>query len=244
MKFFENIKIRLRADKYKRKDDAGGIAYLYKSIRPGQTVLDIGAHKAGYLYHILNRVGKSGKVVAFEPQSALFHYIRHIRELFNWSNVTVEHLALSDTAEEVTLYIPVNKLSKVSSPGATIVEHRDKSRFGVTERVRTQTLDAYCTRNNIRPDFLKIDVEGNELRVLYGGISTLLRYRPKLLVEIDFRHAGKEKVLETFSLLHSLGYKGHFICGFERIPLEEFSFEKHQNEKDNPVFCNNFTFEC
>ncbi len=243
MKLIESIKLRLRANKYKNKDDKGGIAYISSTIKKGQAVLDIGAHKAGYLYFMLNQVGNRGKVFAFEPQSNLYQYITKIKGLFKWDNVTVEHLALSDTAGTVTLYIPTNKVSKGSSPGATIVEHKDLSNFGITEVVVTETLDSYCNRKEIKPDFLKIDVEGNELRIFQGGMDTLKKYKPKVIVEIEARHVGQEKVFETFKFLEQLGYTGHFIHGLNRIPLGSFSFDKYQNRNDMTNYCNNFTFE-
>jgi FkbM family methyltransferase len=243
MKLIESIKLRYRANKYKNKNDKGGIAYINSAIKEGQTVLDIGAHKAGYLYFMLKQVGDKGKVFAFEPQSNLYEYIKKIKALFRWDNVTIEHLALSDTAGAVTLYIPTNKVKKASSPGATIVEHIDHSNFGATENVLTETLDAYCTRHNVKPDFLKIDVEGNELKIFMGGIETLKKYKPKIIVEIEARHVGQEKVLETFEFMKSLGYDGRILHGLNHIPLIDFNFQKHQNTNDPKNYCNNFIFE-
>lgn len=243
MKFIEAIKLRYRANKYKNKNDKGGIAYIIAAVKKGQTVLDIGAHKAGYLYFMLNQVGDDGKVFAFEPQSILYRYLTKIKGLFSWDNVTVEHLALSDKPGTVTLYIPTNKVSKGSSPGATIAERKDLTAFVATEMVTAETLDSYCSRQDIKPDFLKIDVEGNELSVFRGGTDTLKKYKPKIIVEIEARHVGQEKALETFAFLKSFGYEGHFIHGLNRIPLSSFQFDKHQNTNDMGNYCNNFIFE-
>lgn len=242
MKLIEFVKLLHRAYKYKYKNDKGGIAYIIAAVEKGQTVLDIGAHKAGYLYFMLKQVGPAGRVFAFEPQSKLFQYIKHMKGLFRWENVSIEHLALSDAAGLATLYIPANKKSKTSSPGATIAVLKESSGIAATEKVITETLDAYCTRNNIQPSFLKVDVEGNELRIFQGGIDTLKKFRPKILVEIEERHVGKEKVLETFMFMESLGYKGQVIHGMDRVPLANFSFEKYQNRHDMKNYCNNFIF--
>jgi FkbM family methyltransferase len=243
VKLIELIKLRYRANRYKNKHDRGGIAYIISTIQNGQTVLDIGAHKAGYLYFILNRVGREGKVVAFEPQSALFQYIKKLKTLLGWDQLTIEHLALSDAAGKVTLYIPTNKVKKATSPGATIVEHPERADFGATEEVATDTLDSYCQQHHLQPDFLKIDVEGNELRIFKGGAHILKTFKPKILVEIEARHVGQEKVLETFEFMESLGYRGYFIYGLDRKPLAEFSFEKYQDTEKMEAYCNNFVFE-
>ena len=243
MKWIERIKLQLRANKYKNKDDIGGVDFLFKTIKEGQTVLDIGAHKGGYLYLMLGLVGKTGKLVAFEPQSILFNYNTKLKKLFNWENVTVAHIALSDKEGEAMLLIPTNSKSKTSAPGATIVDNRDRDDIGFREKVATDSLDHYCSTHNIEPDFLKIDVEGNELNIFKGGINTLKKYRPRIIVECDAGYVGREKVLETFEFLQSLGYTASFINGSEKLPIEKFSFEKYQTHGNGNFFCNNFTFE-
>lgn len=243
MKFIEDIKLRYRANSYKNKKDTGGIAYVISSVKPGDTVLDIGAHKAGYLYFILKQAGNQGRIFAFEPQSSLFKYLQRIKELFKWDNVTIEQLALSDKPGKATLYVPVTKAEKTSSPGATIVKHSGSPVFEVREEIQTDTLDSYCNRNDIKPDFMKIDVEGNELQVLKGGIEMLRKSKPKIIIEIEARHVGEEKALETFKFLEDLDYSGHFIKGLDKLPVSSFSFERYQNTNDMKNYCNNFTFE-
>ncbi len=243
MKFIEKIKLLLRANKFKVKKDKGGIAYINDAIQEGQTVLDIGAHKAAYLYFMVKKVGNNGKVFAFEPQLILYNYLTKLKDIFEWDNVTVERLALSDSEGVVTLYIPAKKVRKGYSPGATILENKERIDYGLTETINTESLDSYCNRKNIKPNFLKIDVEGNELNIFQGGINTLKNFKPKILVEIEARHVGRKKVLETFDFLEALGYKGYIITAINRVPVAHFDFDKHQNTKDKENYCNNFIFE-
>jgi FkbM family methyltransferase len=243
MKLLEQIKLLYRANKYKRSNDIGGIAYIHSSIQAGQTVFDIGSHKAAYLYWMLKLVGNNGKVYAFEPQYILYQYIQKLILLFKWKNVSIEHLALSDSEGTTSLYIPANTIRKGSSPSATISDFKPNYSIETKESVKTQTLDQYCKHNYIKPHFLKIDVEGNELKVLQGGLETLKTSKPKILIEIEARHVGRECVLKTFELLYDLGYNGYVIHGIKHIPLSEFTFELHQNINDKKNYCNNFIFE-
>jgi FkbM family methyltransferase len=243
MKWIERLRLQLRANKYKHKDDIGGVDFLIKTIKDGQTVLDIGAHKGGYLYLMLQLVGKNGKVFAFEPQTILYTYLKKLQTLFNWHNVTIEHVALSDTEGEATLLVPTNNISRATAPGATIVDNRERDDIGFTEKVATDSLDHYCTLHNVAPDFLKIDVEGNELNIFKGGINTLKKYKPRIIVECDAGYVGEAQVTETFELLKSLGYTGSFINADKRLPLSVFHFETHQNRNGKDFFCNNFIFE-
>jgi FkbM family methyltransferase len=242
LRFLEKIRLKYRAGRYRNKHDKGGILYLVSSVSRGQTLMDIGAHKAGYTWWMVKQLGSSGMVYAFEPQLHLYNYINRIKDMLRWDNVQVENLALSDEAQTSTLYIPVSRGRK-SSPGATLTGGGEGGTDVLTETVGTETLDSYCNSKAVRPDFLKIDVEGNELKVLRGGIKTLKACKPRILIEIECRHAGREKVAETFGFLSSLGYTGHFIRGSERIPLHLFSIERDQNIQDMKNYCNNFTFE-
>lgn len=243
MIIIEKLQLKYRAWLYKNKYDRGGIAYILDVVKKDQTALDIGAHKAGYLYYMQQKVTDTGKIFAFEPQSLLYNYILKIKKIFKWQNLQVAHLALSDTAGKVTLYIPSHKKMNSSSPGATIVAEVATDAVRAIEEVDTETLDSFCNRNNITPHFLKIDVEGNELRIFKGAVQTLKTYKPKIMVEIEARHVGASQVMETIKFLQQLGYTAQFIHGLQRKPLNEFSFEIHQNQGDQQNYCNNFIFE-
>ena len=241
MKTIEWIKLLHRARRYQHHRDRGGIAFIKSTIEEGQAVFDIGAHKAGYLYFMLKQVGPTGNVYAFEPQSHLFHYLRNLKEVFDWHNVMIEQKAMSDVIESATLFIPKN--GRRSSTGATITGEPLRASGSATEQVSTDTIDAYCQRNSIIPALLKIDVEGNELKVLQGSVNTLRSHKPKILVEIEARHVGVDQAIRTFDFLRSLGYRGQFIHGAQLLPLEQFDFAQHQDVADTRNYCNNFIFD-
>lgn len=243
MKLLERIKLNYRTSKYRNHLDKGGISYIENKIRKGDIIFDIGSHKGAYMNLFVKLTGPGGRVVAFEPQQKLYNYLKQISAQLSWENVTIEHLALSGSNGMAKLYIPVNRNSKGSSPGASLIEKFDNYQVEITENVPTETLDDYCRRNNLRPNFLKIDTEGNELSILKGGIEIIGQWKPAILVEIEARHAGKERASQTFKFLENMGFTGYFILGLNRIPLNQFSFEKHQNQNDPENYCNNFIFE-
>ncbi len=242
MKILTSIALWHRVYKYS-KSDQGEFAYIKKSIHQGDLVFDIGAHKAGYLYYMLQQAGKEGKVVGFEPQTILHTYLQKIKKLFHWDNVTIEHLALSNTTGQTHLYLPTDVPGKLTSQGATIVGHEQDENFKTAEKVTLSTLDEYCTQYQLVPQFLKVDVEGNELNVFIGGAALLKKYKPKILVEIEARHIGKKQVMETIHYLESLGYQGKIIDGLTLVPVAEFTFERYQDFNNKATYCNNFIFE-
>jgi len=239
----ERLKLEYRTFRYQYRDDVGGMYFIKKNVQPGDTVFDIGAHKGGYLNAIRKCVGKLGTVVGFEPQSFLYDYLISIKKSLHWSNVTIERLALSDKTGKSNLYIPANKVKQDSSPEASLLESKSERNINRIEEVNTQTLDNYVKQYNLRPAFLKIDVEGNELNIFKGGTELLNNLKPKIIVEIEARHVGKEKAMETFDFLTNLNYSGKFIHKKEFIGLDKFSFARHQNTDNMDDYCNNFIFE-
>lgn len=238
MKWIEKFKLARLVNKYKKKVNVNEVGYLLSAIKDGETVFDIGAHMGAYAYFMRQNVGKNGSVHAFEPQTMLYKQLLLNKHLLQWNNVTINNLALSDTKGFATLNIPLYK-GKADTEGASILIHSEKSLY-TTENVTTETLDNYCNQNNLAPGFLKIDVEGNELKVLQGGIETIKKYMPKILVEIEARHCSEEQANATFKFLIDIGYEGTFTLKGERIPLKLFRFDVHQVKKQN---CNNFIFE-
>jgi hypothetical protein len=99
--------------------------------------------------------------------------------------------------------------------------------------------------------FIKIDVEGHELAVLRGGLKTIQRCLPMLLIEIEDRHKPRA-LKEVCELLGEIGYEGYFICKNQLNSVNCFDPTTHQNPKNiggwksgwkrSGVYINNFIF--
>jgi FkbM family methyltransferase len=237
MNFFRKLKLARLTRKLKKKVNEDEREYILSTIKKGQTAFDIGAHTGAFTYFMQQAVGENGKVYAFEPQSSPRKLFLQNKELLSWENVVVNNLALSDSKGSTTLHVPSYK-GKEDSEGATILVHPDKKLY-TTETVTTDTIDSFCKQHNLSPSFIKIDVEGNELKVLQGSVDTINKYNPKFFVEIEARHCGEEQALKTFELLNGLGYKCWIFLKNERVSLEQFNIY----EVMRVPYCNNFIFE-
>lgn len=177
--------------------------HLHRYVSSGATVLDVGAHKGAYTWHLAALVGRAGHVHAFEPQPRLAGRLDH------WAptHVTVHPVALSDEGGPATLTIPVWDATDMLGH-ATLED--DLPADTTTRRVTVQArvLDDL----DLSPSFLKADVEGHELAVLRGGERTVRRCRPVLLLEIDYRHAGERERRRTLlDWLDSHDYVAHHV---------------------------------
>lgn len=70
------------------------IRLLLKHLAPGDTVLDIVAHKGAYTYWMSRRVGPGGSVVAFEPQVELARRLEALADRGGFANIRVDEAAL------------------------------------------------------------------------------------------------------------------------------------------------------
>ncbi len=81
-----------------------------------------------------------------------------------------------------------------------------------------KTLDSFNLTN---VGFVKIDVEGHEEAVLHGGMDTLKREKPNLMIEIEERHAPGSLARVT-KLLPDIGYSGFYLDGKQILPIAQF----------------------
>lgn len=241
----ELIKYSYRGYRMRYKVDPNELNYIIQNIKEGDVVLDIGAHKGGYLYWMEKRVKKKGKVYAFEPQVKLFNYLKGIVKLKKYGNVIIENLGLSSKEGEANFFIPKNE--KGISPSARIGFLDDGTTYDEAT-IKITTLDKYFFDREIHPSLLKIDVEGHEKQVLLGGINLLKSAKPKIVMECENRHLKEGNVFDVFSVLTGLGYSGFFFLKNDLKPLKDFDVEKHQKTKDGNIldwnnYVNNFVFE-
>ncbi len=241
------IKYLYRALRYRFRVDTFEIAFLRKHITTGQTCVDIGAHKGGYLYWMQRAVGQQGKVFAFEPQPILFNYLQKVKQKMAWQHVAIDPRAISSEKGSFDLFIPQH--GSKTSPGATLRGEKMEANMPfVTVKVETLTLDEFFADKATLPDFLKIDVEGNELKVFEGAKQILTEKKPILLFECEQRHLGETPIDAVFSYLEKLGYEGFFIQQQSLFPVREFSLSQHQIQGEGRFweaegYCNNFVFQ-
>lgn len=176
------------------------IIKLFKDkIKENQTVFDVGAH-FGYFTLLSHKlVGENGKVVSFEPSPIPLKYLRKNVNLNKLKNVKIEPLMLSNKKGIYDFYY--------SGFGGTMSSFKKSEGLPFHKKVFATTLDDYCFKKNIFPDFVKIDVEGADLLVIKGFIKTLKEKRINLLLELHHKILSEKEVKELINLFDSLGYK-------------------------------------
>jgi FkbM family methyltransferase len=162
--------------------------FVERLLRPGMTVLDVGAHHGLYTLLASKRVGRTGRVIAFEPSPRECRRIEKHLHFNQCSNVALEECALGSETREADLYLVdgfQDWCNSLRPPAVADPTH--------TVRVEVRTLDEVLSERGIsRVDFIKLDVEGGELSFLEGASSLLHgESRPAILAEVqDIRTAA------------------------------------------------------
>lgn len=125
-------------------------------VRPGDVTLDIGANIGWYTSLLCQCAGDGGAVHAFEPNPHLAHLLEALAR--GHRRLTVHAVALDEEEGHADFYIPGNWISGSRMPG-----DGDADRC----RVRVARLDRSLV--GAAPDFVKLDAEGSEMRVLRGA---------------------------------------------------------------------------
>ncbi len=195
---------RIFVDRY---FEAPECRFVQSYLRPGMTVLDVGANIGQYTLIAAERVGPTGHVHSFEPNPSVYEQLDRNVALNGFQDrCTLNDLAVTDRAGAATLSLHAPGENVFSSLGA----HQRVDQVG-QQAVRTITLDEYVENLAGTPvvDFIKMDIEGAELPALQGARRLLSRPdAPALIVEISDTNTAAfgYPAQGSIDLIESLGY--------------------------------------
>ena len=177
--------------------DPMGIRFIKNQLYEGEVFIDIGANVGAYSLVASRLVGRSGKVIAFEPVGTIFQRLTENISLNRLTNIIAEKRAVLDNNGMIDIY-----LSDRQNMGMSSIFHFN-SESGKSEKVEAVSMDDYIEKRGIsRISLIKIDIEGSEMLALKGMQRILERFHPKILIEL------KE---ETFT---NSGYQAKNIIDF------------------------------
>ena len=212
--------------------------YLIKHIQKNEVFMDIGAHH-GFYSLLAHRLTDSAlaQVHAFEPTDTHFPILKQNTK--DYGNIVINKRAVCSGLGDRVFY-------ETLGAGRTIEKNFFKNVASVKLsdfkeiKISCVTLDAYCAEKNIKPTFLKIDVEGSEYEVLLGGKKTIEEYHPVIVMEVWSKPHDNTNHIKAIDFLREMKYQAFKIKeDGEIMPIEYFKLIESlsiPNSSDNYLF--------
>lgn len=150
--------------------------FFKKEIKPGMTVVDLGAHIGYFTLLAAELVGKNGKVFAFEAAPDNYTLLIKNIAINGYQNVFPVQKAVSNRTGSMTLV-----LFDYDSCIHYVCDSYDGKDKSVT--VETITLDEFL--KDAAVDFIKMNIEGSEMAALQG-MPNLLERNKNIKIVTEF----------------------------------------------------------
>jgi FkbM family methyltransferase len=159
------------------------VAVCKKIIKPGMTVLDIGADIGYYSLLFSKLVKETGRVYAFEPDPEVFDILSKNIKSSKYKNIHIVQSAISDRSGKAVFF----ESEKPGRHSLFDTSGQDQD-FKIKKRLEVDvvTIDDFLLKHdNPKIDFVKIDIEGAEIKALLGMKNTIAKSK-KLGAIIEF----------------------------------------------------------
>lgn len=183
------------------------ITKLFLSVvKPGMTVLDIGANCGYYSLLAAHLVGEHGTVHAFEPNPFHHENIMKSKSINGYTQIHLHKVALGNKQGEIMLYSPVKHTASASFHKETIKTVIDDSITNVT--VPMVNLLEYLP--GIKADVIKIDIEGAEPFII-DSILEIIQNSNNVKIIMEYNQSSwRNQGFDCESILNK------FVnCGFQ-----------------------------
>ncbi|HVF47854.1 MAG TPA: FkbM family methyltransferase [Pyrinomonadaceae bacterium] len=181
-------------------------AFLRDNLTLGETFLDIGAHIGLFSVVAAKKVGETGRVIAFEPTPSTRDVMKQVLHVNGFEDfVEVRSEAVARERATTMFYDSGDEIPVVNS---LVRGENTRNEF----EVQVVSLDEFVTEHDVKPDCIKVDVEGSELDLLIGAEKTLAEFRPQILLSVHppFIPNAPKAIEEIWDLLERHGYRVSF----------------------------------
>lgn len=238
-RYFKSLK-NLTKENFSGRNVEPELIWIKEYLQNDAVIFEIGANVGTFLYQFENKLNHKN-IFAFEPNKKLNIRLKRLFPSMNISSV-----ALSDENTTAKFKVPIIKGKMVASRGTLNTSYKEKDEENsYTETVEVVKLDDWTKSKKIsKIDFIKIDVEGNEMKTLFGGKETIQKFKPTLMVEMEQRH-HEQPIWNEISEVENWGFESHYLnrktFTLEKL-TEEILLKNISDEKNKTEYINNIIF--
>lgn len=158
---------------YKNFMDRHEVKLIKRTVKPGMTVVDVGANIGFYTLILADLVGRKGMVHAFEPEPINFRHLMRVSA--RYLNIKANRFAVGAESGNIDLFIS----SDLNVDHLAYNDGDDRLKV----KVSCIALDKYFVNKKV--DFIKIDTQGFEHQVLLG-MRKLIKKSAKIMIMAEF----------------------------------------------------------
>ncbi|MDG2330903.1 MAG: FkbM family methyltransferase [Flavobacteriales bacterium] len=158
-------------------------------LQDGQLFLDIGSNRGEAILSLQLMNNKKMRIIGFEPNP--FVYKKLSTQIRSMDNVEIYNIGLASAEREADLHVPFYRkwmFDGLASFDYDAAKGWLKNRLWRFDENKLRIESVKCVIKKLdgfklKPYFIKIDVQGYELEVLKGGLETIKKYKPIILIE-------------------------------------------------------------
>lgn len=205
--FYFNIQYFLSDfNKWALSEKNNGMSLLYKLSKQNKCIFDIGSHIGLTTLPMSNQ---NNFIHSFDISQTNCNILKKNLKKNNIFNVIVNNICMSNNFKTVSIFD-----SFFSNPNNQVYFNK-KKKFTRKINIKSTTVDQYVRDFNLKPDLIKIDVEGFEYFVLEGAKTTIRENNPIIILSYHPNLLLKNGITEKkfFNLTDSLKLKIKSING-------------------------------
>ena len=211
---------------------------VLRHLAPPRLVIDAGGNYGQSLFS-LRLLFPNARLLSFEPDPTSLRFLQ--RTSGRLAGTEVHATALGRQTGNATLRIPQHggtEFSQAATIAAGAISAPNFERiFGNDLTIKAVTVDVMpLDKLRLRPDLIKIDVQGSELEVLEGAAETIATARPVLFVE----RGSTESQCRAFLERH--GYRCQIIGQGPRSPTNFLAVPEENQELMRNLACEEIGF--
>ena len=154
-------------------------------IRPGTTVLDVGANFGQMSILFSDMVGPKGKVHSFDADDWIYEIFNKNIVANNKENIIIHHFGAVHNIDGEILIFPEQDFEKFDAYGAFGIDYTASD----GREVKSITIDSLNISEPI--SFMKIDIQGGDLQAMQGAVNTIVRNKMPILFEYEYHFEEK-----------------------------------------------------
>ncbi|MCZ8214830.1 MAG: FkbM family methyltransferase [Cyclobacteriaceae bacterium] len=216
----------------KKEVTTSNVGFYKKLVRPGATIIDIGAHTGDTTVPMALACGKEGLVIALEPNPYVFKILEANAKL-NQELTNIDALCFAATEKEGDFVFHYSDASFCNGGFLTQLKNQQHN-HSYTLTVKGKNLQDYLYNHYQqrlpRVELLKVDAEGYDKEILKGMSKFISTYKPIIMAECYKKLTLPERE-ELFDVISNNGYDLFYLEGFEENARKEKIERSNMNDR-------------